>query len=113
MQTQELQSRQTRSFPACTPIIHNSCDASGAFTLSWRRVEALTSAVGCRVAAEEAEPAWRAAQLAAQAKLASAAPASARGGEKTEREKQSTRDWILQYAQEDSDSDNGSKQVTF
>ena len=72
---------------------------------------ALRSAAARREASEEEEPAWRAAQLAAQAKLASAAPAPRKEREKTEREKQSTRDWILQYAQEDSDSDNGSKQV--
>ncbi|CAK0787622.1 hypothetical protein CVIRNUC_010844 [Coccomyxa viridis] len=63
-----------------------------------------------REASEEGEPAWRAAQLAAQAKPAPAAPAPRKEREKTEREKQSTRDWILQYAQEDSGSDNGSKQ---
>ena len=31
--------------------------------------------------------------------------------EKTEQEKQKTRDWILQYAQEDSDSEEGSDKV--
>jgi len=31
--------------------------------------------------------------------------------EKTEQEKQKTRDWILQYAQEDSDSEEGSNKV--
>lgn len=74
---------------------------------------ALRAAAACREASEEGEPAWRAAQLAAQAKPAPAAPAPRKEREKTEREKQSTRDWILQYAQEDSGSDNGSKQVIF
>ena len=38
-------------------------------------------------------------------------PAKPKDPAKTEQEKRNTRDWILQYAQEDSDSEDGSKKV--
>lgn len=39
------------------------------------------------------------------------APAKPKDRAKTEEEKRNTRDWILQYAQEDSDSEDGSNKV--
>ena len=40
-------------------------------------------------------------------------PAKPKDPAKTEQQKRNTRDWILQYAQEDSDSDDGYKKVLF
>ena len=40
-------------------------------------------------------------------------PAAPRDRAKTEKVKRNTRDWILLYAQEDSDSEDGSKKVLF
>ena len=38
-------------------------------------------------------------------------PAAPKDRAKTEEEKRNTRDWILQYAQEDSNSEDGSRKV--
>lgn len=62
-------------------------------------------------AAEEQEAARRAAQLAPPPKKAPAKPPAAQDRQKTEAEKQKARDWILQYAQGDSDSEDDSQNV--
>ena len=61
-----------------------------------------------RDAAEGIEAVQRSMQLAPPPKQA---PAKPKDRAKTEGERQNTRDWILQYAQEDSDSEDGSKKV--
>ena len=64
-----------------------------------------------REAAEEREAARCAALLAPPPKQAPRKAPQAQDREKTEQEKQKTRDWILQYAQEDTDSEDGSPKV--